>query len=73
MSKQTLDKCSPKIGEIIKRMGDANDTLRDCHNQLILACGFNDGIEYDGDYITKERIESWFKTLEDIDKVCHIV
>lgn len=61
------------VASIIKKMGEANNILRECQNELLLACGFGDGISYDGDYISKERVESWSQVLGDIDKVCFFV
>jgi len=60
-----------EISEIIKQMGQAVEDLLYCQNRLYLACGFNEGFEFNGKYITKEQLESWTKTLEDIYNVCY--
>ena len=66
-------KKSEKIKAIVAKMGKAETELRDALRELQNEMGFDSEIEFDGETLSRERIEMWEGVLENIDKYCYYV
>lgn len=61
------------VGDVIREMGSACDTIRDCVDILKMILWENGGsIQFDGEEITSDRIDGWNAVLEDINNMCYI-
>ena len=54
-------------------MGKAETELRDALRELQSEMGFDNEIEFDGETLSRDRIEMWEGVLENIDKYCYYV
>ena len=66
-------KKSEKSKAIVAKRGKAETELRDALRELQSEMGFDSEIEFDGETLSRERIEMWEGVLENIDKYCYYV